>query len=92
MEFRYVIFQLVNSMRHGIKEDNNFARVLDEISRFAPAELIANELFYQSEQEMKELKERFNMYISKVDENTFTEEYEELQTNYELVKIGRAHV
>ena len=85
MEFRYVIFQLVNSMRHGIKEDNNFARVLDEISRFTPAELIANELFYQSEQEMKELKERFNMYISKVDENTFTEEYEELQTNYELV-------
>lgn len=85
MEFRYVIFQLVNSMRHGIKEDNNFARVLDEISRFAPAELIANDLFYQSEQEMKELKERFNMYISKVDENTFTEEYEELQTNYELV-------
>ncbi len=85
MEFRYVIFQLVNSMQHGIKEDNNFARVLDEISRFTPAELIANELFYQSEQEMKELKERFNMYISKVDENTFTEEYEELQTNYELV-------
>ncbi len=85
MEFRYVIFQLVNSMQHGIKEDNNFARVLDEISRFAPAELIANELFYQSEQEMKELKERFNMYISKVEENTFTEEYEELQTNYELV-------
>lgn len=85
LEFRYVIFQLVNSMRHGIKEDNNFARVLDEISRFAPAELIANELFYQSEQEMKELKERFNMYISKVEEDTFTEEYEELQTNYELV-------
>ncbi len=85
MEFRYVIFQLVNSMQHGIKEDNNFARVLDEISRFAPAELIANELFYQSEQEMKELKERFNMYISKVEEDTFTEEYEELQTNYELV-------
>ena len=85
MEFRYVIFQLVNSMRHGIKEDNNFARVLDEISRFAPAEMIANDLFYQSEQEMKELKERFNMYISKVEENTFTEEYEELQTNYELV-------
>ncbi len=80
-----MIFQLVNSMQHGIKEDNNFARVLDEISRFAPAELIANELFYQSEQEMKELKERFNMYISKVEENTFTEEYEELQTNYELV-------
>ena len=80
-----MIFQLVNSMRHGIKEDNNFARVLDEISRFTPAELIANELFYQSEQEMKELKERFNMYISKVDENIFTEEYEELQTNYELV-------
>ena len=85
MEFRYVIFQLVNSMRHGIKEDNNFARVLDEISRFAPAEMIANDLFYQSEQEMKELKERFNMYISKVEEDTFTEEYEELQTNYELV-------
>ena len=80
-----MIFQLVNSMQHGIKEDNNFARVLDEISRFAPAELIANELFYQSEQEMKELKERFNMYISKVEEDTFTEEYEELQTNYELV-------
>lgn len=85
MEFRYVIFQLVNSMQHGIKEDNNFARVLDEISRFTPAELIANELFYQSEQEMKELKERFNMYISKVDENTFTEEYKELQANYEMV-------
>lgn len=85
MEYQYVIFQQENSTQHGINEDNNFERLLDEISRFTPAEMIANDLLYQSEQEINTIKERFGLYVSKVENDNFTEEDKELQTNYEIV-------
>ncbi|MBO5478821.1 MAG: DNA mismatch repair protein MutS [Clostridia bacterium] len=68
-----------------INEDNNFERLLDEISRFTPAEIIANDLLYQSEQEINTIKERFGLYISRVEDNSFSENYEEIQNNYEVV-------
>ena len=72
-------------MQHGIKEDNNFERLLDEISRFMPAEIIANDLLYQTEQEINTIKERFGVYISKVENSSFLKEDEEIQNNYEIV-------
>ena len=82
--FQYVIFQQENFMQHGIKEDNNFERLLDEISRFMPAEIIANDLLYQTEQEINTIKERFGVYISKVENSSFLKEDEEIQNNYEI--------
>ena len=67
-----------------INEDNNFERLLDEISRFTPAEIIANDLLYQSQQEISTIKERFGLYISKVEDSTFSENFEEIMNNYEI--------
>ena len=42
-----------------IKEENNFERLLDEISRYNPSEIIANEMLYNCEEEISKIKERF---------------------------------
>ena len=68
-----------------INEENNFERLLDEISRFSPAEIIANDIFYKSEQEISIIKERFGLYISKAQEESFAEDYTEIQNNYEVL-------
>ena len=41
-----------------IKEDNNFQKLLDEVSRYNPSEIIVNEMLYHSEEEMKILKQK----------------------------------
>ena len=69
----------------GIEEENNFERLLDEISRFTPAEMIVNDFLYQSEQEINTIKERFGLYISNVEDDTFSENAIEIQNNYEVV-------
>lgn len=68
----------------GINETNNFERLLDEISRFTPAEIIANDLLYSSEEEIRRIKERFGLYTSKVDDELFSEDISEILANYEV--------
>ncbi len=75
-----------------INEDNNFERLLDEISRFSPAEIIANDLLYESKQELNTIKERFGIYISKVKESTFNEDFSGLKMNYEIVTTSGKEV
>ena len=47
-----------------IKEDNNFSKLIDEISRYSPSEIIVNTMMAESKDEIKEIKARFNTYIS----------------------------
>ena len=47
-----------------IKEDNNFAKLLDEISRYMPSELVINRMMAESTQEIKQINQRFGMFIS----------------------------
>ena len=68
-----------------INQNNNFERLLDEMSRFTPAEIIANDLLYSSTEEIAKIKERFGVYISKVDENSFRTNTDNLVANYEIV-------
>lgn len=68
-----------------ITEDNNFERLLDEISRFTPAEIITNDLLYSSKEEMDKIKERFGLYVSKVEDQEFIEDEKEIFENYEVV-------
>ena len=56
-----------------IKEQNNFATLLDEISRYSPAEIVVNNMMFNSEEEIAKIKERFSLYISMLEEeNIFT--------------------
>lgn len=47
-----------------IIEGNNFNKLLDEITRFSPAEIIVNEEMYIDSNLITEIKNRFNTYIT----------------------------
>lgn len=47
-----------------IKSDNNFQKLVNEISRFNPSELIVNDYMKDSVNEINELKHRFEVFIS----------------------------
>lgn len=47
-----------------IKSDNNFQKLVNEISRFNPSELIVNDYMNDSINEINELKHRFEFFIS----------------------------
>ena len=68
-----------------IKEENNFERLLDEISRYAPSEIIANEMLYNCSEEISKIKERFDVYISAEEEEKFSEEIDNLYNQYEIL-------
>lgn len=57
-----------------ITETNNFPKLLDEISRYNPAEIVVNPFMYESEEEIAKIKERFEVYISRVKEEAFRKE------------------
>ncbi len=67
-----------------IKEENNFERLLDEISRYSPSEIIANEMLTGCEEEISKIKERFDVYISEETEEKFSEDTENIYEQYAL--------
>ena len=68
-----------------IKDTNNFAALLDEISKYSPAELIVNPMLYECIEEMQKIRERFDIYITKLEEYEFTDNYELLDAKYRLI-------
>ena len=67
-----------------IKENNNFEKLLDEIAKYSPAEIIVNDLLFQTNEECKKIKDRFNVFISKEEETSFNNNYNNL--NYAFCK------
>ena len=47
-----------------IKTDNNFQKLINEICRFSPSELIINDYMNDSISEVNEIKHRFDVFIS----------------------------
>ncbi len=68
-----------------IKENNNFEKLLDEMARYLPAEIVVNELLYETTQEIAKIKERFNCFISRLTDDKFSENYEDLLKEYTIV-------
>ena len=68
-----------------IIDTNNFSKLLDEISRYNPAEIIVNSFMYDSLEEISKIKERFESYISRIKEEYFSQNYEELKDKYNFV-------
>lgn len=75
-------------MQHGINETNNFEKLLDEMSRFTPAEIIANDLLYESTEEISKIRERFGLYISEVKDEAFSNDIQNIISNYEIVTVS----
>ena len=68
-----------------IMEHNNFERLLDEIARYSPAEIIVSDMMFNSKTEIEKIKERFDTYISKEDEESFDGEFELLSSMYNII-------
>ena len=67
-----------------IKEENNFERLLDEISRYSPSEIIVNKMLSECSEEMQTIKERFDVYISNEDEEKFSADTDRIYREYAL--------
>ena len=68
-----------------IKETNNFQMLLDEIARFNPAEIIVNSIFFSTTEEIKKIRERFDLYITNFPENEFSEDILYLEKDYKII-------
>ena len=68
-----------------IKENNNFPLVLDEIARYSPAELVVNNMMYDSTEEINKIKERFEIYFTRFNDKFFSEDINIIADNYNLV-------
>ena len=72
-----------------IRETNNFALLLDEISRFTPSEIIVNEMMNESKAEMASIKTRFpDTYINKCEESYFSENIQSVKDKFTLKDIN----
>ena len=67
-----------------IKETNNFIKLLDEIARYYPAEIVVNEMLYSCQDEISKIRERIDCYISHLEEKSFSPEAEKLISRYEF--------
>ena len=68
-----------------ITETNNFSKLLDEIARYSPAEIIANPMMVESESEIGQIKDRINVCISEIEEEKFSEETDFISNMYTLI-------
>ena len=68
-----------------IKETNNFALLLDEISRFTPSEIIINKMMADSTEELNKIKTRFpQSYISNFKEEFFKQDSDIIKLRFNL--------
>ena len=74
-----------NFFSSEIKDTNNFQILLDEIARYNPAEIITNKIFLSIDDEISQIKERFNVYISSVEDELFNEDPGDLQEFFKFV-------
>lgn len=72
-----------------IKGTNNFAVLLDEISRYTPAEIVVNEMMFAGTEETKQIRDRFECYISRLEDEKYEANYEENFGNYEIYSDGK---
>ncbi len=69
-----------------IKDENNFAILLDEIARFSPSEIIANSNIFECQEEIDKIRETFSIYMSRFSDKFFTDEIGDLQLDYNVIE------
>ena len=71
-----------------ICENNNFSKLLDEISRYSPSEIIVNKMMFETKSELNKIQERFKVYVSLEKEENFSDETELLLQMYNVINDG----
>ena len=72
-----------------IKENNNFEILLDEIARFSPAEIISNSFMYDCTEEIKKVKERLDIYITRFSDEYFKDDIQNLKDKYNFTNMNQ---
>jgi len=72
-----------------IMGENNFSALIDELSKFNPAEIIVNKMLFDSAEEISGIRKRFGAYITNIEEETFSEDIENLLQNYTFIENER---
>ena len=72
-----------------IMGENNYAALIDEISKFNPAELVVNKMLFNSSEEIEGIRKRFKAYITNLEETAFKEETDSLLENYAFIENER---
>ena len=67
-----------------IKETNNFTKLLDEIARYYPAEIVVNEMMYNTSEEIAKIRERIECYVSNIEEDKFKFNLSDLNERYKI--------
>ena len=67
-----------------IKETNNFTKLLDEIARYYPAEIVVNEMMYSTSEEISKIRDRIECYISNIEEDKFKSNLTDLNDRYKI--------
>jgi len=68
-----------------IEASNNFALLLDELSKYNPAEIIVNRMLFNCREELDEIKLRFKAYVNCFEEEMFKTDLEALIQNYTFI-------
>ena len=72
-----------------IMGENNYAALIDEISKFNPAEIVVNKMLFNSSEEIQGIRKRFKSYITNLEEEAFKEETDSLLENYKFIENER---
>ncbi len=70
---------------------NNFPKLLDEISRYNPAEIVVNPFMFDSIEEINKIKERFDVFISKIKAEAFIPDTSKI-ANYGITNENNVEV
>ena len=68
-----------------IEQENNFATLLDELSKYNPAEILVNKMLFNCMEEIDQIKLRFNAYVNCFEEDVFKKETENLLNTYTII-------
>lgn len=72
-----------------IMGENNYSSLIDEISKFNPAEIVVNKMLFNSSEEIQGIRKRFKAYITNLEEEAFKEETNILLENYTFIENER---
>lgn len=75
-----------------IKDDQNFALLLDEIARYTPSELVINSMMADCTEEVSKIKERFNTYITRFNDKFFVADEKTIKLRFNIVDVNQKEI
>ena len=76
----------------GIKDDQNFPLLLDEIARYTPSELVINSMMSDSTEEISKIKERFTTYITNFNDKFFIADEKNIKLRFNIVDVNQKEI